>query len=245
MNYSFEFNSSAMGRIQPFEYSYATTNEYAFTYSRDIFSDLSKFNAPIFVARKRRGIFSYDKTLLAKRTDSEFKIQDDIKHGIKNNNGFVIHDELSINEERNGIFTLDDTFADKYILLNIFKDILAHQDSNGFNIYDNYFGEKYIPKKITIVKLKGLNKYFSLEVYDDYFLTNYDKELNVYRNIILNKPINKLNVYNNLFVNRPDNILSIYKTISLNRPINNLNIHDDINLYKPINELSIYDDYMV
>ena len=61
MNYSFEFNSSAMGRIQPFEYSYATTNEYAFTYSRDIFSDLSKFNAPIFVMRKRRGIFSYDK----------------------------------------------------------------------------------------------------------------------------------------------------------------------------------------
>lgn len=245
MNYSFEFNSSAMGRIQPFEYSYATTNEYAFTYSRDILSDLSKFNAPIFVARKRRGIFSYDKTLLAKRTDSEFRIQDDIKHGIKNNNGFVIHDELSINEERNEVFTLDDTFANKYILLIIFKDILAHQDSNGFNIYDNYFGEKYIPKKITIVKLKGLNKYFSLEVYDDYFLTNYDKELNVYRNIILNKPISKLNVYDNLFVNRPDNILSIYKTISLNRPINNLNIHDDINLYKPINELSIYDDYMV
>lgn len=245
MNYSFEFNSSAMGRIQPFEYSYATTNEYAFTYNRDILSDLSKFNAPIFVARKRRGIFSYDKTLLLKRTDSEFRIQDDIKHGIKNNNGFVIHDELSINEERNGIFTLDDTFANKYILLNIFKDILAHQDSNGFNIYDNYFGEKYIPKKITIVKLKGLNKYFSLEVYDDYFLANYDKELNVYRNIILNKPISKLNVYDNLFVNRPDNILSIYKTISLNRPINNLNIHDDINLYKPINELSIYDDYMV
>lgn len=245
MNYSFEFNSSAMGRIQPFEYSYATTNEYAFTYSRDILSDLSKFNAPIFVARKRRGIFSYDKTLLAKRTDSEFRIQDDIKHGIKNNNGFVIHDELSINEERNGVFTLDDTFVNKYILLNIFKDILAHQDSSEFNIYDNYFGEKYIPKKITIVKLKGLNKYFSLEVYDDYFLTNYDKELNVYRNIILNKPISKLNVYDNLFVNRPDNILSIYKTISLNRPINNLNIHDDINLYKPINELSIYDDYMV
>ena len=245
MNYSFEFNSSAMGRIQPFEYSYATTNEYAFTYSRDILSDLSKFNAPIFVARKRRGIFSYDKTLLAKRTDSEFRIQDDIKHSIKNNNGFVIHDELSINEERNGVFTLDDTFADKYILLNIFKDILAHQDSSEFNIYDNYFGEKYIPKKITIVKLKGLNKYFSLEVYDDYFLTNYDKKLNVYKNIILNKPINKLNVYDNLFVNRPDNILSIYKTISLNRPINNLNIHDDINLYKPINELSIYDNYMV
>ena len=245
MNYSFEFNSSAMGRIQPFEYSYATTNEYAFTYSRDILSDLSKFNAPIFVARKRRGIFSYDKTLLAKRTDSEFRIQDDIKHGIKNNNGFVIHDELSINEERNGVFTLDDTFANKYILLNIFKDILAHQDSNGFNIYDDYFGEKYIPKKITIVKLKGLNKYFSLEVYDDYFLTNYDKELNVYRNIILSKPINKLNVYNNLFANRPDNILSVYKTISLNRQINNLNVYDNINLYKPINELSIYDDYMV
>lgn len=245
MNYSFEFNSSAMGRIQPFEYSYATTNEYAFTYSRDILSDLSKFNAPIFVARKRRGIFSYDKTLLAKRTDSEFRIQDDIKHGIKNNNGFVIHDELSINEERNEVFTLDDTFADKYILLNIFKDILAHQDSSEFNIYDNYFSKKYIPKKITIVKLKGLNKYFSLEVYDDYFLTNYDKELNVYRNIILNKPISKLNVYDNLFVNRPDNILSIYKTISFNRPINNLNIYDDINLYKPINELSIYDDYMV
>ena len=67
MNYNFEFNSPAIGRIQPFEYSYATTNEYAFTYGRDISSDLSKFNAPIFVERKRRGIFSYDKIYIAEK----------------------------------------------------------------------------------------------------------------------------------------------------------------------------------
>ena len=46
MNYNFEFNSPTIGKkIQAFEYSNAITNEYVFTYGRDIFSDLSKFNS--------------------------------------------------------------------------------------------------------------------------------------------------------------------------------------------------------
>lgn len=247
MNYSFEFNSSAMGRTQPFEYSYATTNEYVFTYSRDIFSDLSKFNAPIFVARKRRGIFSYDKILSAKKIKTGFRIQNDTKYGLKDNNGFEIHDELNINKETiNKTFTSNDIFVNKYISLNVFKDMLIHQDYNDFSIYNNYFSEKYIPKKITIVNLKTFNKYFSLEVYDNYFLTNYNKELNVYRNIILNRHTNKLDVHNILFTNIPNNILNIYKVIGLNKPVNNLNIYNNYMTSKiKDNILNIYNNYFI
>lgn len=247
MNYSFEFNSSAMGRIQPFEYSYATTNEYAFTYSRDILSDLSKFNAPIFVARRRRGIFSYDKIFIAERDNKyRLKIQDSIRHSIKTKEGFDIYKDLQVKRDRYGFEILtDNLFANKDILVNILKELLAQQDINNTNIYDNYFGEKYIPKRISITNIKALNKDFSLEIYDDYFMSTYDKELEVYKTIFANKPINKLNIYNReLLAYEYNNSLNVFNNTSLTKPNNTLYVFNDISLYKPISELSVYKNYL-
>lgn len=268
MNYNFEFNSPAIGRIQPFEYSYATTNEYAFTYGRDIFSDLSKFNAPIFVERKRRGIFSYDKIYIAekinnlniktkdyfiKRIKNGFDIKSTDKLLLESKNGFVINeDNIIMKKERNG-FTISENnlFGEKDIHLNIFKEILAKEYINNLDLFTGYFAENYIPKKITIVDMKHLEKEFSLEIYDNYFLSEYDiKHLNIYQSTLLEKPIFNLNVYKNILSKKPDsNVLSVYDTILLydSMPINKLSIYHNYMLLTEtnINNMNIYDNYFM
>lgn len=250
MNYDFEFNSPAIGRIQPFEYSYSTTNEYVFTYGRDIFSDLTKFNAPIFVTKKRRGIFSYNKIYLARRSDNKFKIDNNHKNGSKvNDSNINIIEDLYANKPINDLYVSKDVlYANKDFFANIFKEILMSQDNTNANIFDNYFGEKSIPKKITIVDMKSSKKNFSLEIYDNYFLSYYDKKINVQQSILLEKPIGKLNINTsqNISLKSPDNVLNIYDTILLFKPINVLSKYNDYMLSKINgNILNIYNNYFV
>lgn len=266
MNYNFEFNSSAIGRIQPFEYSYATTNEYAFTYGRDISSDLSKFNAPIFVERKRRGIFSYDKIYIAekinndeidiknknyfiKRINKGFDIKNTDKLSLESKNGFVINENnIIIKKERNGFsISENDLFGEKDIHLNIFKEILAKEYINNLDLFTGYFAESYIPKKITIVNMKHSKKDFSLEIYDNYFLSEHNvNHLNIYQNILLEKPIFNLNIYKDILLKEPDNILSVYDTILLYNPINELNAYNNYTLTKiNANNMNIYDNHFI
>ena len=64
MIHNFIYDSySDYKRVQSFEYLDKDLDEYSFEYNRDILSDLSKFNAPIFTQRERRGIIFNDNIL--------------------------------------------------------------------------------------------------------------------------------------------------------------------------------------
>ena len=248
MNYNFEFNSSAMGRIQPFEYSYALTNEYAFTYGRDIFSDLSKFNAPIFVTKRIRGIFSYDKNYLLEKDDNNMSIFNNPKKGLLKDKEFNIFIKDKIGREN--VNNLDfinnkDKFANKDIILQIFKEILLKQEVNILNIFNDYFCKNYTSKQITITKMKSGKKDFHLEVFDNYFLSYPDKILNEFKNISLKTITNKkMKVYKEVLLQEQDNILNVYNNY-LAKPLNekkNLSSYIDyfVSMKKYINELYIF-----
>ncbi len=245
MNYNFEFNSPAIGRIQPFEYSYMMTNEYAFTYGRDIFSDLSKFNAPIFVMRKKRGIFSYNKIYLAKKPNNKLE-KEKYKAELRiNDSNTDITENLFINEYMNNLYASKDVlYTNKEFFANIFKEIIMSQDNINANVFDSYFGEKSIPKKITIVDMKSSKKNFSLEIYDDYFLSYHNKILDMQQGVLLKTPIEKLNINQGTFLKEPDNMLNIYDTILLFNPINTLSVYKDYMLSKAKeNILNTYNNY--
>lgn len=249
MNYSLEFNSSAMGRIQPFEYSYNTTNEYAFTYGRSIFSDLSKFNAPIFVSMKRSVIY-YDSCLVKVNKNKEltiFRKQDNVSKGISDLDLFNIGNLANDNKDNELNISYDNIFAGKDFYASIFKEILTWKDKNYANIFDYYFGKEYIPKKITIVNnMKTLNKDFVLEKYDNYFLRSYDNKLNIYQNTSLKKYDNILNVYNTISLSNSDNILSVYDNYMMSK-INSdkVNVYDNYFVKKPINKVYLNNVYSV
>ena len=234
MNYSFEFNSQAMSRIQSFEYSYITTNEYAFTYGRDIFSNLSKFNAPVFAMKKRRSIFSYEKIYSAKLFKKDFEEYNTLTQGYNADNQFDIYknylgnkseQDIYIPENYSGSITEEDLYiqdkeltANKNALLSIFKEFISGQQSkSNFDINNNnYLGEKDISKKISISRLKTFNKKYSLEEYDNYFLRY-----------------------------TTDNLLHVYKdVVSAKQDINSLYVNDVVSAYKLFSDLFIYNNYM-
>lgn len=264
MSYNFEFNSPVIGKVQSFKYSHVTTNEYAFTYGRDIFSNLSKFNAPIFVERKRRGIFSYDKIYIAKKAKNGFDIENTNKISLNLRNGIIVHEDnlLAKENERNEIQIFEDNlFCEKDIYANIFKEILTKEYINNLNMFTGYFIEDYKPKRITIVNIKASIKEFSLEVYDNYFLSKNINHLNIYENILSKKPIIDLNIYDNTLLQKPVNNLLVYDTVFLFKPINELTVYtnlmlsengnNNISIYgnyfvkKPINNIVVYNNFML
>ena len=183
MSYNFKFNSPAVGRIQPFEYSYATTNEYVFTYGRDIFSDLSIFNAPIFVERKRRGIFCNEAYLTGKvnkdfnvkntsrmsnKPKFDFNIRQDITAEM-NRKDFNIRQDITAETEKSNVsFNERQLIADKCLLYaGIIKEIFAKQNINNTNIFDNDFVSKDINRVVIVDNIKPINKNMGARLFAD------------------------------------------------------------------------------
>lgn len=256
MSYNFEFNSPAIGRIQPFEYAYATTNEYAFTYGRDIFSDLSKFNAPIFVERKERGFFSYRKKILLQRmNDTLFK--SDILHATPSKNNAIVPDDLLGNKD---IFNLEiyDSFSgskdikkseiskdkqfekDEDIYVNIISQLLASKDRKESIAIKEFFGEKDKVRKVNISIIKSskpYNEYLDTNIYDNYFLNSYDIiNTNVFPNITANTITDKINTVVQEILGASftrEGYIQIYKDFLAYKSIyKKINLDKIISLYK-------------
>lgn len=277
MNYNLEFNSPVIGRIQPFEYSYATTNEYAFTYGRDILSDLSKFNAPIFVARKRRGIFTYDKIMQAKRDRYGFEIKNtilsskQIRRGIffdmfkdlliyqeKDNasifkniyindsiNNTNIFKNINIKKEKLGFeISNKNLFCKNENMTSIFKNNIFCDDENITNIFKDYLLD-YAPKKVEIIGLvSAKNKTFTLEVFNDYFLSKPINVANINKSIFGETPTNILNINKNVFTKFIDRILNVQEMLIAKKSINTLHAYNQYILSEPNNVLNVFNNYM-
>lgn len=191
MNYNFEFNSPVIGRIQPFEYSYVTTNEYAFTYDRDIFSDLRKFNAPIFVGKRERGIFYYKcKELFLSKKDRDISVREDKIE-------FSKPKEITVNGTE--IFLGP---ADKYTIKNhqiplgqksLNTDLLSYDYSYHRDEYGIYFsGHDFVGKD------------FNLNIYEHYMLQEEIDSINIIKEILLKEVPNILNIYGINVINKKE-----------------------------------------
>lgn len=236
MNYNFEFNSPVIGRIQPFEYSYATTNEYAFTYDRDIFSDLRKFNAPIFVGKRERGIFYYKyRELFLSKKDRDIIIRED-KVDFSKPKEFEV--------DKSGIFLGS---SDKRITKNHY--IPLGQKPLDTNIYSNNFLAENENKTYLFTEDVFVGKDFNTNYYEFYMLREETNNINIIREILLKEMSNVLNIYDINALDKKETpkkititkikqakretlLLEIYDTLFLEDFPIILNIYDTLELKK-------------
>ena len=189
MNYNFEFNSPVIGRIQPFEYSYVTTNEYAFTYDRDIFSDLRKFNAPIFVGKRERGIFYYKcKELFLSKKDRDISVRED---------------KVELSKPRD-------------LMVNKSEIPLAPADKNTAKIYQIPLGQK--PLNIDLPSQEYLLHRNKHEIHSsEYDFVGKDFNLNIYEHYMLGEEVDNINIIKEILLKEPTNILNIYSISAINK----------------------------
>ena len=203
MIHEFSYDSSSdYKRVQPFEYLDKDLDEYSFEYSRDILSDLSKFNAPIFTQRERRGIIFDDNILSLKRDRLSFVILDTednitrttirkplIDKTFINNNTFIKRERISIPD----MFKI--LFGTRYSCIGNYQGFIsATQDIKKSYIADAYFGYKFIYGYI----------------FEFYTAKEPNSILNIYKTIESASQTNILNVYKTISVDLTK-LLSVYK----------------------------------
>jgi len=192
MNYNFEFNSPVIGRIQPFEYSYVATNEYAFTYDRDIFSDLRKFNAPIFVGKRERGIFYYKcRELLLSKRDRDITLREDQAWFSKPINLEISNTKVSLE------------LLDKQITQN--RYISLEQRALNTNVFMNNPLLKSDNKTHVFTEGVSINsRDNNTNCYEYNMLHEKDNNIDIIREFLLKERIGILNVYNVNAINKKD-----------------------------------------
>lgn len=242
MNYNFEYNSPVIGKVQPFEYSYATTNEYAFTYDRDISSDLSKYNAPIFVARKRRGFFTYNKNLFVNRVSSKKeirlnKMQEDIKPTSRD---VIIEDSIRTVDVKNRAITQRNS--------GILRELFIKEYTHNLDLYTGGFVKTYIPKIITLHNFKSVMKYFSLETYDNYFLEEItSNSLYLYREYhAREKDIGQISIEDTIFLMKPQwELFMHHSAYFFKRKINTISVWKNNIATKTKKEMFLYKELRI
>lgn len=208
MIHNFVYDSSPeYKRIQLFEYLDKDLDEYSFEYTRDILSDLSKFNAPIFAQRERRGIV-FNKDISLKKDRLSFTVFDTDKPALRTGIRKPLIDKALINSN---IFTHRvPSTAD------VFR-ILFGTKYFDTNIFQGFVGVKTDIKKSYIADMYSGYKYIYGNIMEFYAAKQPDYILNVYETISAIRPIFILNVY--------DQILGI-------QPIKNLNVYNVYNAQK-------------
>lgn len=223
MIHNFTYDSSSdYKRVQPFEYLDKDLDEYSFEYSRDILSDLSKFNAPIFTQRERRGIIFNDNVLPLYRDNR-------ISFSILNT-----EKELSRITVRKPL--IDKSLINSYIF--------AYRKPSTAEVFKVLFGTKYHSllenfQGFICLKPNGLKKSYIADMYAGYKF--------IYGNIIeyyaAKKPDYIVNIYETILAS-PTKILNIYDQILSIMPTKILNVYDIYDA-KEINEFiytNVFDD---
>lgn len=216
MIHSFVYDSSSdYKRVQPFEYLDKDLDEYSFEYSRDILSDLSKFNAPIFTQRERRGIVFNENVLPLYRDRVSFVILDTDKEALKTTIRKPLIDKTLIN---NNMFTyrMPSTadmfkilFGTKYCYTEMFQGFVGvRQNIKKSYIADMYAGYKFIYGNIM----------------EQYAIKKPDYITNIYETILMTIT-NILNVYDQILSVQPTKILNIYKNYNVQEIPKFINTH--------------------
>lgn len=266
MNYSFQYNSPVMGKNQSFEYLNKATNEYAFSYDRDIFSDLDKFNAPIFVGRRNRGMFFGNNNLFLSKKEYETEIdnirktiiRDKKRYGI--NNGYMIESNYknteiyhTIKETLNIRKPMSIRDDGKIIVqsrngFEIMKTMLTKLHGNKLNMYYGYLMESHVNELNVNGIILGTPFILNTNIYDNYYLRqNSVNTLNIFNNQALKDlHTNALNIYTITPVkeNRV-NTINVFDYYWLKGDINNISLYRGIMLFNTDKILSIYKDYML
>jgi hypothetical protein len=216
-------SSSDYKRVQPFEYLDEGLNEYSFEYSRDILSDLSKFNAPIFTQKKRekRGVIFNEKLISLKEKEDKKgfyqalpSIKDnEVDLSIFNSNKDIIRDSIR------------KPLIDKSFINN---NILIYKELSGIDIFKILFGTKYCNikilqgivtveqhvKKSYIADMYFGYKFIYVNILDNYMAKKHDNIMNVYENILVQLPVFKLNIYDICNIYKHNGCMNIFKNYS-------------------------------
>jgi hypothetical protein len=157
MIHNFVYDSySAYKRIQSFEYlDNSLAKEYSFEYSRNILSDLSKFNAPIFAQRERRGIIFNDKTWFYQRDRRGIVLDDYVLTLQKENHGFPFErNAITVKKDEKKNIVFDNTnknitqiSANRIVIDELFNGIFVDSIST-FDMFKILFGTKYCHTKM-------------------------------------------------------------------------------------------------
>lgn len=269
MIHSFVYDSSSdYKRVQPFEYLDKDLDEYSFEYSRDILSDLSKFNAPIFTQRERRGIVFNENVLPLYRDRVSFVILDTDKEALKTTIRKPLIDKTLINSNMFA-YRMPSTadmfkilFGTKYCYTEMFQGFVGvRQNIKKSYVADMYAGYKFIygnimeqytakkPDYITNIYETILATFPTriLNVYDQILSIQPTKILNVYKTYNAQKipSFIKANVFQNYFANK-DNILNYYQQVYV-KDLKQHFVHcfDEIIIEKPVPSLNEYKNILM
>ena len=203
MIHNLSYNSSSdYKKVQPFEYLDKDLDEYSFEYSKDILSDLSKFNAPIFFTQKeRRGIIFDDNissfsgnVISTERDKRDFNIFSSNENGVTNKR--IINSNIFTQVKISTADAFKILFGKRYCYVNIFNGFVgAKQYIKKSHIYDTYFGYMFVYGNINYNIKKTNNILNTYETMKNTFSLN--NTLSIYDQTLGMSPTNVLNIYKN------------------------------------------------
>lgn len=174
MNYEFQYNSQAAGKVQSFGYKNPSTSEYLFSYGKDIYSDLERYNAPIFALRKDRSVILNHENKWAEQIPGPGNIlrkkEIEIHHQEKNIR-FPINTSAHLNIDKK-IELLQQRFTEKL--------------TNNYDTLSYLFGAAGPVKNTKVFDTIAVNHY-SLQAMkqNELFLKDSINKINTYKEIIL------------------------------------------------------------
>lgn len=248
MNYNFEYNSPVMGKNQSFEYLYKTTNEYAFSYDRDIISDLDKYNAPIFVAKRNRGMFFVNGLFLHKEKEANYDYTGESI--LRSRKGMEIYSTIKdiVNIRKPMEIKDDGTLIRKEDnIIELIKIMFAKENGQKLNVFNIYSTRQSSGELIINNDNLLLKKFFILNIYNNYYLRQRTNNiLSIFSFNSLNDKTNILNVYNNyLLKNKKDNVINIFDYALLKEDSGSVLVYDNFMLSVTDNNLYVYNNSML